>query len=190
VPDAPTSAASPIPTSPSFAPSAPPSAPGSPPGSPVAASPVSSPDAFLIGRPAPRLVVPQLGGGTIDLAALRGRPVWVNFMATWCAPCRDEFPVMNRFAIRHAEDGLVVLAIDVREDEGTVAAFANALNARFPMGLDADGSAQDAWDAHFLPIHFWIDAEGIVRDGALGGIPPDLMAEGLRRIMPGVDVSP
>jgi cytochrome c biogenesis protein CcmG, thiol:disulfide interchange protein DsbE len=154
------------------------------------ASPGSEPTAFHIGKPAPRLVVPQLGGGTIDLGALRGKPVWVNFMATWCAPCRDEFPVMNRFAVQHAEDGLVVLAIDVREDEGTVADFARALNARFPMGLDLEGSAQDTWNAFFLPVHFWIDAEGIVREGALGGIGPDLMAQGLARIMPGVEVNP
>ena len=48
----------------------------------------------------------------------------------------------------------------------------------------------EAWDAIALPVHFWIDAEGIVRDGALGGIGPDVMAEGLETILPGVDVTP
>jgi thiol-disulfide isomerase/thioredoxin len=145
---------------------------------------------FHIGRPAPSLVVPQVGGGTIDLSVLRGKPVWVNFMGTYCPPCRDEFPLMNGFYVRYAEAGLIVLAIDVREEEGTVAAFAQELNATFPLGLDADGSAQRAWEAIVLPVHFWVDAEGIVRDGALGGIGPDIMAAGLRTIMPGVDVTP
>jgi len=146
---------------------------------------------FGIGQPAPGLVVPQVGGGTIDLANLRGQPVWVNFMGTYCPPCVDEFPLMNGFAVRHAEDGLVVIAVDVREEEGVVAAFAEELGATFPLGLDADGSAAERWGAAAaLPVHFWIDAEGIVRDGALGGIGPDIMARGLEAILPGVAVTP
>jgi cytochrome c biogenesis protein CcmG, thiol:disulfide interchange protein DsbE len=145
---------------------------------------------FHIGEPAPALVVPQVGGGTIDLAALRGKPVWVNFMATWCPPCQDEFPLMNGFAARYADEGLVVLAIDVEEEEGAVAAFAQQLGATFPLGLDGDGRVADDWGALALPVHFWVDAEGIVRDGSVGGIGPDIMAAGLQAIMPGVDVRP
>jgi thiol-disulfide isomerase/thioredoxin len=163
--------------------SAGPSAPASP------ASPAGSAQ-FHVGEPAPPLVVPQVGGGTIDLAALRGKPVWVNFMATWCPPCQDEFPLMNGFAARYADDGLVVVAIDVKEEEGQVAAFAEGLGATFPLGLDGDGRVAAAWDAVALPVHFWIDAEGIVRDGSLGGIGPDIMAAGLQTILPGVDVRP
>lgn len=145
---------------------------------------------FGIGSPAPVLVVPQVGGGTIDLATLRGTPVWVNFMGTYCPPCVDEFPLMNGFAARYAEAGLVVLAIDVREEEGVVAAFAQSLGATFPLGLDLDGSAADDWKAGAaLPIHFWVGADGIVRDAALGGIGPDIMARGLQTILPDVDVT-
>ena len=145
---------------------------------------------FHVGEPAPPLVVPQLGGGEIDLANLDGQAVWVNFMQTTCPPCVDEFPLMNGFAARYAEAGLVVIAIDIREDEGTVAAFAQSLNATFPIGLDADGTAQAAWDAAALPVHFWVDRDGIIRAGALGGIGPDIMAENLQTILPGVDVTP
>jgi cytochrome c biogenesis protein CcmG/thiol:disulfide interchange protein DsbE len=146
--------------------------------------------AFHIGEPAPALVVPQVGGGTIDLANLKGKPVWINFMATWCPPCQDEFPLMNGFAARYARTGLVIMAIDVKEEEGAVGAFAEQLNATFPLGLDSDGIAADTWDAVALPVHFWIGADGIVRDGALGGIGPDVMANGLRKILPGVNVTP
>ena len=134
--------------------------------------------------------MPQVGGGTIDLAALRGKPVWVNFMATWCPPCQDEFPLMNGFAARYGDTGLVVLAIDIREEEGVVAGFAQGLNATFPLGLDGDGHVAERWGAVALPVHFWIDAEGIVRDGAAGGIGADAMVRGLRSILPGVDVTP
>ena len=127
---------------------------------------------FHVGQPAPALVVPQVGGGEIDLANLHGKAVWVNFMQTTCPPCQDEFPLMNGFAARYADDGLVVVAVDIKEEEGDVAAFAQSLNATFPMGLDGDGKAQQAWGAYGLPVHYWVDVEGIVRDGALGGIGP------------------
>ena len=146
--------------------------------------------AFHVGKPAPPLVVPQLGGGTIDLAALRGKAVWVNFMQTTCPECIDEFPLMNGFQARYGGEGLVVIAIDIREDEGIVADFAQRLSVIFPMGLDGDARAQEAWGAYGLPIHFWIDRQGIVRDGALGGIGPDIMAAGLTKILPGVTVTP
>lgn len=181
--------------------------PGATTGPPVATAPPSASEAavteppptagatigtvrFHIGEPAPALTVPQLGGGEVDLSKLAGQPVWVNFMQTTCPPCVDEFPLMSGFATRYANAGLVVLAIDVREDEGTVASFVKLVNARFPVGLDADGTAAASWDAIGLPIHFWVDRDGIIRAGAIGGIGPDLMAENLRTILPGVTVTP
>jgi peroxiredoxin len=97
---------------------------------------------------------------------------------------------MNGFAARYGDEGLVIIAVDVKEDEGTVAAFAQQLEATFPLGLDADGTVSQRWDAVALPVHFWIDKDGVIRDGALGGIGPDIMARGLQTIMPGVDVQP
>jgi len=156
--------------------------PGPPSGSPA--------NAFRVGQPAPQLHLIRMGGGTIDLAALRGKPVWVNFMGTYCASCRDEFPLMNGFAARYASAGLQVVAVDVNEDEATIASFARQLNVTFPIGLDPDGSASQTWGAVVLPVHYWIDAKGVIRDGAYGGIGPDIMAVGLSRIMPGVTISP
>ena len=157
---------------------------------PSAAPSVDEVANFHIGEQAPDLVVPQVGGGTIDLSLLEGKPVWVNFMQTTCEECITEFPQMNGFAARYGEEGLVILAIDIREEEGTVAAFAQSLNATFPLGLDADGTAQRAWGAFALPIHYWVDAAGVVRDGALGGIGPDIMARGVQAIMPDIEVTP
>jgi len=116
--------------------------------------------------------------------------VWVEFMASWCPSCRDEFPLMNGYAARYADEGLVVVAIDVREDEGRAAALVSQLAPAFPIGLDGSGEAAEAWAVAGLPTHFFIDASGIVRDGAIGGIGPDVMAAALERIMPGVTVTP
>ena len=184
----------------SAVPSSSPSA-GASPGGPGSAAPGASPggspgssdavgEAFHVGKPAPALAVPQLGGGTIDLATLKGKPVWLNFMQTTCPECIDEFPRMNGFQARYEKDGLVILGVDIREDEDTVASFAQRLGATFPIGLDGDGAAQRTWGAYALPIHFWVDKDGVVRAGALGGIGPDVMATSLHKILPGVTVTP
>jgi thiol-disulfide isomerase/thioredoxin len=135
-------------------------------------------------------VVDKVGGGKVDLAALKGKPVWVDFMGTYCPSCQDELPLMNGFAARYASAGLVVVAVDIREDATTVTQFATALNVTFPVGLDQDGSVASSWGAVALPVHFWVDAEGIIRAGALGGIGADSMASNLQTVLPGVKVTP
>ncbi len=154
-----------------------------------ASTPGRSPSPFpLVGQAAPPMVATGLDGTPLDLAAYRGKPVWLVFTGTYCPPCRDEYPLMNGFAVRYADAGLVVLALHVREDAATVQPFVDELNVTFPVGLDEDGSRASAWDAVALPVHYWIDAEGIVRDAALGGLGPEQMANGLATILPGVTV--
>jgi hypothetical protein len=97
---------------------------------------------------------------------------------------------MNGFSARYAANGLVVIAVDITEDEATVASFAQTLDVRFPIGLDGDGVAQQTWAAFALPIHFWIDKEGIIQAGALGGVGADVFATNLGKILPGVKVTP
>jgi len=184
--------------SPSVAPSVAPSAsPSVAPSASIVPSPSAAPSGsgpvqagFHVGEPAPPLVVSQLGGGTIDLASLKGSPVWINFMQTTCPECIDEFPRMDSFKTRYGGNGLVVIAIDVREDEGEVSTFVNRLGSTFPVGLDSDGKAQQAWGVIAMPVHFWIDKDGIVRAGALGGVGADVMAQSLAKILPGVTVTP
>ncbi len=145
---------------------------------------------FHVGETARPLEVSQLGGGTIDLASLRGKAVWLNFTQTTRPESVDDFPVMNDFKARYEAGGLVVMAVDIREDEAKVAAFAVRLNATFPIGLDGDGTAQAAWGTYSLPIHFWIDKDGIIRAGALGGVGRDVFAANVRTVMPGVTITP
>jgi cytochrome c biogenesis protein CcmG, thiol:disulfide interchange protein DsbE len=146
--------------------------------------------AFRVGQAAPALVLNKVGGGTTDLTSLRGHPVWITFMATFYPASRKDFPLMQRFADKYGPQGLTVLAVDVREDEPLVHAFVTSVGTSFPVLLDADGTAEERWAAFALPIHFWVDRDGIIRDGALGELGADAMAAGLQTIMPDVTVSP
>ncbi len=146
-----------------------------------------SPSPFpLVGQASPPLVAPGLDGSSIDLAAYRGKPVWLVFGGTYCPPCRDEYPLMNGFAARYAEAGLVVLAVHVKEGADAVEPFVEELGVTFPVALDEDGSRAATWDAVALPVHYWIDAEGVIQEAALGGLGPDQMAANLGTILPGV----
>lgn len=174
--------------SPSPVASAGPTSSGSPGGSTSAAA--SPGGQSLVGRPAPSLRVEQLGGGTVDLAALRGKPVWVAFVGTGCTACRDELQRMADYANRYAETGLVVVAVDTGEDEAVVAPSMESLGVTFPVGLDPNGSALAAWNGATLPAHYWVDASGVVRAAASGGLGPDGMSASLETILPGVDVTP
>ncbi len=197
MPGAPAGSA-PLDTSPSGPSSSAPSGPSASASASASASTSGSPaptdssiaETFMVGERAPALTLPQLGGGTVDLAALRGRPVWLTFMATWCPSCRQELPRMALAAARYANNGLVVFAIDVAEDEATVAAYLSSLGLDLPVALDADGATMRRWRVLVLPVHFWIDHDGVIRFGALGGVGPDVFAEALRTILPGVTVEP
>jgi thiol-disulfide isomerase/thioredoxin len=136
-----------------------------------------------VGDQAPPLVVDQLGGGRIDLANLRGKPIWVNFTASWCPTCRDELPLMERIG-RQLGGDLAIVVVDVREDEDTVASLATELALTLPVGMDQDGQAQLAWGAFALPVHYWLDVDGRVRAFVYGGAGPEQFLEGVRSVLP------
>ena len=91
--------------------------------------------AFGVGEPAPALVVPQVGGGTIDLATLKGKPVWINFMATWCpaVPGRAAADERVRGALR-GRRGWSSIAVDVREDEARSRRSSTGSGSTLPGG--------------------------------------------------------
>ena len=158
------------------------------------ASPSRTPGAAPIvglapGQQAPPLSLVRLGGGTIDLAQLRGTPVWVSFMATWCPECQDELPLMEAYAPELGNAVRIVL-VDVREPATTVASFAQRMQLSLPIGLDQDGKAQRSWSAYALPVHYWIDAQGIVRAVAYGSLGPSQFLAGVRHVLPGASLNP
>ncbi len=154
-----------------------------------APSPSSPPVGLAVGDQAPPLALPRLGGGTVDLASLRGRPVWVNFIATWCPDCRDELPIMEAYASQLG-DRMSIVLVDVREDPATVSAFSAQLRLDLPIGLDVAGAAQRAWSAYALPVHFWLDARGIVRSVGFGELGPPQFHLSVARVLPGASLYP
>jgi thiol-disulfide isomerase/thioredoxin len=139
----------------------------------------------FIGATAPRISLPALGGGTIDTAAYAGRPLWINFMATWCPQCIDELPMMEGMQASLGDE-MTILVIDVEEDPEIVRRFVNRLNIDLPVALDTDSAVQRFWSAYALPSHYFIDGDGVVTDVVFGGLPRDVFEAAIHDILPDV----
>lgn len=116
----------------------------------------------------PPLALVDLDGKAYDLAALRGQVVLVNFWATWCEPCRDEMPSLQRLAARFAGRPLVVLAVNMDEPESRVRKFLEQMPLGFPVLTDPGRAATRAWNVRLLPASFVIGPDGRVRYMASG----------------------
>ncbi len=110
---------------------------------------------------APEFRLPSLTGGEIGLADFKGQLVLVNFWASWCAPCREEMPGLERLARRYRAQGLTVLAVNEDGDDGRRAArFVARQSLGLPVVLDRDGAVATRYRATGLPVTFLIAPDG------------------------------
>jgi thiol-disulfide isomerase/thioredoxin len=123
----------------------------------------------LIGQAAPELELKDVSGQTQLLSQYRGQVVILNFWATWCPPCREEMPSMDALQRKFGEQGLVVLAVNVEENEAAaVSAFLENNAYSFPILLDPEAVAQNAYGVYRFPESFILDRNGVIVDKVIG----------------------
>ncbi len=115
-----------------------------------------------VGHPAPPFSLPELGGGTVSLAGLLGRPVLLNFWATWCPDCRAEMPALARFRAQVGAQ-VEVVGVDVHESTSLVSLFAGQNGLGWPILLDGQGLVTADYGVYYLPTSFFLDARGVIR---------------------------
>jgi len=116
---------------------------------------------LVVGQPVPDREHPNLDGrGSGRIADYRGSWVLVNFWASWCDPCRQESPALERYWRRHRGDGLVVLGIDSRDLSGDALDFVEEFGLTYPQLRDGDGERSEAFGMLGFPESFLVDPEG------------------------------
>ena len=124
--------------------------------------------AYPPGTPAPPLRLQGLDGSEVDLAALRGRPVVVNFWATWCEPCVREFPLLRQAAATHRRADLAVVGVLTNDRPAAAREFVRRLDATWPVAVDATATTAAAWGAIGLPHTYFIRPDGSLASHQLG----------------------
>ncbi len=136
-----------------------------------------------LGQPAPPATLVTLDGQKLSTTDLLGHVVILTFWGTWCVPCREELPLLSRYATEHAALGLKVLAfsLDTPEDSKAVRAVAQSLS--FPVGLLSQSSAPGYGRIWRIPVNFTIDAQGRLVDDGWNDKKPVWTQERLDRIV-------
>lgn len=121
-------------------------------------------DVVEVGLPAPAYAAVDMTGDSVSLSRLRGRPVLLNIWATWCAPCKEEIPYLERLHTEHEGAGLEVIgvSVDARGEEEKITGFAQEMGMSYPIWLDPGERVSTVFLALGVPASYLIGRDGIL----------------------------
>ena len=134
------------------------------------------------GDSAPGFTATDIDGTPVSLEELRGKPVWLVFMATWCTGCRTEIPDIQG-VVASRGDAVRVVVIYVGESRNTVSDYSKRVGNDFPEVVDQDQQISAAYGIMGVPTHYFIDAGGVVRQRHVGVLSPDAMTQAIQNVM-------
>jgi len=121
-----------------------------------------------VGEIAPDFYFETPEGASSSLGQLKGRPVLVNFWATWCGPCTYEMPFLQQVYEDWPEEELVLLAINIQEGSSKVSQFMQSQGFSFPVLLDSQAAVAQQYSVMGIPSTFFIDSDGVIQDIKIG----------------------
>ncbi|MED3623615.1 peroxiredoxin family protein [Neobacillus thermocopriae] len=132
-------------------------------------------EGLSVGAKAPDFELKTLSGDSVKLSDLKGKKVMLNFWATWCPPCKEEMPAMEKLHKEAGED-LLILAVNI-DPHLDVQGFVNENKLTFPILLDTDDTVNEKYQILSIPTTYFIDSKGIIRHVSLGSMEFDEMKE-------------
>jgi cytochrome c biogenesis protein CcmG, thiol:disulfide interchange protein DsbE len=124
---------------------------------------LSSVHALETGVRQPEIGLSDRNGKRIDLASLKGKVVLIDFWASWCAPCKQEMPVLERLYQKYKGEGLVIVAVSVDKESSNITDFLKQVRVSFPIVHDRDHDVADRFQPPRMPSSYIVDRKGIVR---------------------------
>jgi peroxiredoxin len=141
------------------------------------------PESPTVGAIAPNFSLTDLKGETVTLSQFRGQPVVINFWATWCVPCRKEIPAFQRAFEAHQTEGLVILAVNQKEEASLVEPYVAEFDLSFEILYDADGAVSKTYQVTGLPRTVFVDRQGVIKHIQIGEIQEVVLQGLLDRIL-------
>jgi len=132
---------------------------------------------------APNFMLPTLNGGDFHLGDYKGKPVLINFFASWCLPCREEMPALEKITHEYAPKGVVFLGIAVDDTEEKMKAFIAKYGVTFPVGLDKTGEIQKSFGLYGIPTTYFIDKQGVINYSHSGAVTEALLHHELDKLL-------
>jgi peroxiredoxin len=123
--------------------------------------------------PAPDFTLPARDGGNVQLSALKGQVVMINFWATWCGPCRQEMPLLEQIHAKFEPLGFTLLGVNVEPDSATATAWLKGMPVTFPILFDTKNAVAERFGVMGMPSSVFVDREGRVRYVHRGYKPGD-----------------
>ena len=120
-----------------------------------------------VGSQAPPFTDPLVGGGTLSMSRLVGKPVMLDFFATWCPPCNAEAPEVESLYKQYSPRGLQVVGVDVQENAAKAKQFVTQHSLTYPAVVDS-GTLSDEYQINGMPVTVFIDKTGVVRKIEVG----------------------
>ena len=111
----------------------------------------------------PEIGISDLAGRRVDLASLQGKVAVIDFWATWCAPCKQELPVLQKLYDKYKGRGLMVVGVSVDQDAANVGPFVKQLHLTFPIAHDKGHSVADRYRPPRMPSSYVVDRHGVIR---------------------------
>jgi cytochrome c biogenesis protein CcmG/thiol:disulfide interchange protein DsbE len=121
-----------------------------------------------IGFTAPDFTLPTVDGREMSLSDYRGRPVILNFWATWCGPCRYEVPAFKAFYERYPEEEVVIIAVSTQDDPDSARGYAIRDGLKFVIPVDPRGIVAGLYNVRGLPTTYIIDENGVIKSIKIG----------------------
>lgn len=144
---------------------------------------LSSKSSLEAKEPSPNFTLELIDGGNFNFSDYKGKPILINFFASWCLPCREEMPALEKVAHEYGPKGVVFLGIAVDDTEEKMKDFIAKYGVTFPVGLDKTAAIQKSFGLYGIPTTYFIDKQGAINYFHSGSVTEELLHHELDKLL-------
>lgn len=136
-----------------------------------------------VSLPAADFTLPLFTGGSLSLSSYRGKPVVINFWASWCPPCRQEAPTLEKVWREYKDKGVTFIGIDIQDTEAAARAYIKEFDITYPNVRDLKGTATIDYGVSGIPVTFFINRDGVIVRRWVGAINERLLVAWIEELL-------